>query len=87
MAKDNELAKLLRMMSPSSKVWFDSSTNSTQSLAVMSMVRYILGHGSQRLSKVGKALKPNFAGWTPQKEKFFLCYTIMLKNYVLCNVL
>ncbi|KAL7976200.1 hypothetical protein Chor_008297 [Crotalus horridus] len=38
----DDLAKLLWLKSPSSEVWFDRRTNYTRSLAVMSMVGYIL---------------------------------------------
>ncbi|KAG7259350.1 hypothetical protein CRUP_032800, partial [Coryphaenoides rupestris] len=41
----DDLAKLLWLKSPSSEVWFDRRTNYTRSLAVMSMVGYILGLG------------------------------------------
>uniref|UniRef100_A0A8D9ABA5 Serine/threonine-protein kinase TOR n=1 Tax=Cacopsylla melanoneura TaxID=428564 RepID=A0A8D9ABA5_9HEMI len=39
----DDLARLLWLKSPSSEVWFDRRTNYTRSLAVMSMVGYILG--------------------------------------------
>lgn len=43
----DDLAKLLWLKSPSSEVWFDRRTNYTRSLAVMSMVGYILGLGDR----------------------------------------
>ncbi|XP_040292611.1 serine/threonine-protein kinase mTOR-like [Bufo bufo] len=46
----DDLAKLLWMKSPSSEVWFDRRTNYTRSLAVMSMVGYILGLGDRHPS-------------------------------------
>ena len=43
----DDLAKVLWLKSPSSEVWFDRRTNYTRSLAVMSMVGYILGLGDR----------------------------------------
>ena len=43
----DDLAKVLWLKSPSSEVWFDRRTNFTRSLAVMSMVGYILGLGDR----------------------------------------
>merc|ERR1712032_506722 len=43
----DDLAKLLLLKSPSSEVWFDRRTNFTRSLAVMSMVGYVLGLGDR----------------------------------------
>lgn len=43
----DDLARLLWLKSPSSEVWFDRRTNYTRSLAVMSMVGYILGLGDR----------------------------------------
>lgn len=43
----DDLAKLLWLKSPSSEVWFDRRTNYTRSLAVMSMVGYVLGLGDR----------------------------------------
>ena len=43
----DDLAKLLWLKSPSSEVWFDKRTNYTRSLAVMSMVGYVLGLGDR----------------------------------------
>ena len=48
----NDLAKLLLLKSPSSEVWFDRRTNFTRSLAVMSMVGYILGLGDRHPSNL-----------------------------------
>ena len=45
----DDLAKVLWLKSPSSEVWFDRRTNFTRSLAVMSMVGYILGLGDRYL--------------------------------------
>lgn len=50
--KGNDLAKLLWLKSPSSEVWFDRRTNYTRSLAVMSMVGYILGLGDRHPSNL-----------------------------------
>lgn len=43
----DDLAKILWVKSPSSEVWFDRRTNYTRSLAVMSMVGYVLGLGDR----------------------------------------
>jgi FKBP12-rapamycin complex-associated protein len=43
----DDLSRLLWLKSPSSEVWFDRRTNYTRSLAVMSMVGYILGLGDR----------------------------------------
>uniref|UniRef100_A0A8C8SCR5 Serine/threonine-protein kinase TOR n=1 Tax=Pelusios castaneus TaxID=367368 RepID=A0A8C8SCR5_9SAUR len=48
----DDLAKLLWLKSPSSEVWFDRRTNYTRSLAVMSMVGYILGLGDRHPSNL-----------------------------------
>lgn len=50
--KGNDLAKLLWLKSPSSELWFDRRTNYTRSLAVMSMVGYILGLGDRHPSNL-----------------------------------
>ncbi|CAD7080067.1 unnamed protein product [Hermetia illucens] len=50
--KGDDLAKLLWLKSPSSEVWFDRRTNYTRSLAVMSMVGYILGLGDRHPSNL-----------------------------------
>ncbi|XP_038222262.1 serine/threonine-protein kinase mTOR [Zerene cesonia] len=62
----DDLAKLLWLKSPSSEVWFERRTNYTRSLAVMSMVGYILGLGDRHPSnimldrKTGKFLHIDF---------------------------
>ena len=43
----DDLAKILLLKAPSSEVWFDRRTNFTRSLAVMSMVGYVLGLGDR----------------------------------------
>uniref|UniRef100_UPI00358E8336 serine/threonine-protein kinase mTOR-like n=1 Tax=Myxine glutinosa TaxID=7769 RepID=UPI00358E8336 len=48
----DDLARLLWLKSPSSEVWFDRRTNYTRSLAVMSMVGYILGLGDRHTSNL-----------------------------------
>lgn len=48
----DDLTKLLWLKSPSSEVWFDRRTNYTRSLAVMSMVGYILGLGDRHPSNL-----------------------------------
>ncbi|XP_071054665.1 serine/threonine-protein kinase mTOR-like [Onthophagus taurus] len=48
----DDLARLLWLKSPSSEVWFDRRTNCTRSLAVMSMVGYILGLGDRHPSNL-----------------------------------
>lgn len=50
--KGDDLAKLLWLKSPSAEVWFDRRTNYTRSLAVMSMVGYILGLGDRHPSNL-----------------------------------
>ncbi|CAG0917860.1 unnamed protein product [Notodromas monacha] len=62
----DDLAKLLWLKSPSSEIWFDRRTNYTRSLAVMSMVGYILGLGDRHPSNLmlsrtsGKVLHIDF---------------------------
>lgn len=51
-SQGDDLAKLLWLKSPSSEVWFDRRTNYTRSLAVMSMVGYILGLGDRHPSNL-----------------------------------
>lgn len=48
----DDLAKILWLKSPNSEVWFDRRTNYTRSLAVMSMVGYILGLGDRHPSNL-----------------------------------
>ncbi|XP_037955980.1 serine/threonine-protein kinase Tor [Teleopsis dalmanni] len=48
----DDLAKLLWLKSPSSEVWFERRTNYTRSLAVMSIVGYILGLGDRHPSNL-----------------------------------
>ncbi|KAL1494336.1 hypothetical protein ABEB36_009951 [Hypothenemus hampei] len=48
----DDLARLLWLKSPSSEVWFERRTNYTRSLAVMSMVGYILGLGDRHPSNL-----------------------------------
>ncbi|XP_013416422.1 serine/threonine-protein kinase mTOR-like [Lingula anatina] len=48
----DDLAKILWFKSPSSEVWFDRRTNYTRSLAVMSMVGYVLGLGDRHPSNL-----------------------------------
>lgn len=48
----DDLSKLLWLKSPSSEVWFERRTNYTRSLAVMSMVGYILGLGDRHPSNL-----------------------------------
>ena len=43
----DDLAKVIWFKSPTSEVWFDRRTNFTRSLAVMSMVGYVLGLGDR----------------------------------------
>lgn len=50
--RGDDLAKLLWLKSPSSEVWFERRTNYTRSLAVMSMVGYILGLGDRHPSNL-----------------------------------
>ncbi|GFN76929.1 mechanistic target of rapamycin (serine/threonine kinase) [Plakobranchus ocellatus] len=48
----DDLARILWYKSPSSEVWFDRRTNYTRSLAVMSMVGYVLGLGDRHPSNL-----------------------------------
>ncbi|KOX79033.1 Serine/threonine-protein kinase mTOR [Melipona quadrifasciata] len=48
----DDLSRLLWLKSPSSEVWFDRRTNYTRSLAVMSIVGYILGLGDRHPSNL-----------------------------------
>ena len=48
----DDLARLLWLNSPSSEVWFERRTNYTRSLAVMSMVGYVLGLGDRHPSNL-----------------------------------
>lgn len=48
----DDLARLLWLKSPSSELWFERRTNYTRSLAVMSMVGYILGLGDRHPSNL-----------------------------------
>ncbi|GAB6019044.1 hypothetical protein CHUAL_000671 [Chamberlinius hualienensis] len=48
----DDLARLLWLKSPSSEIWFDRRTSYTNSLAVMSMVGYILGLGDRHPSNL-----------------------------------
>lgn len=89
----DDLSKLLWLKSPSSEVWFDRRTNYTRSLAVMSMVGYILGLGDRHPSNLmldrlsGKILHIDFGdcfevAMTREKfpEKIPFRLTRMLKN-------
>ncbi|XP_053376740.1 serine/threonine-protein kinase mTOR-like [Mercenaria mercenaria] len=48
----DDLAKILWYKSPNSEIWFDRRTNYTRSLAVMSMVGYVLGLGDRHPSNL-----------------------------------
>jgi FKBP12-rapamycin complex-associated protein len=48
----SDLDKVLWLKSPNSEVWLDRRTNYTRSLAVMSMVGYILGLGDRHPSNL-----------------------------------
>ncbi|XP_066917109.1 serine/threonine-protein kinase mTOR-like, partial [Clytia hemisphaerica] len=48
----DDLAKVLWLKSPSSEVWYDRRLNYTRSLAVMSMVGYVLGLGDRHPSNL-----------------------------------
>lgn len=48
----DDLSRLLWLNSPSSEVWFERRTNFTRSLAVMSMVGYVLGLGDRHPSNL-----------------------------------
>ncbi|XP_030025999.2 serine/threonine-protein kinase mTOR [Manduca sexta] len=75
----NDLARLLWLKSPTAEVWFERRTNYTRSLAVMSMVGYILGLGDRHPSNImlhrvtGKVLHIDFGDCfevTQTREKF-----------------
>ncbi|XP_057312523.1 serine/threonine-protein kinase mTOR-like [Hydractinia symbiolongicarpus] len=48
----DDLAKVLWLKSPSSEVWFDRRLNYTRSIAVMSIVGYVLGLGDRHPSNL-----------------------------------
>jgi len=50
--KGDDLAKLQLLKAPSSEKWFERRTNFTRSLAVMSMVGYVLGLGDRHPSNL-----------------------------------
>ena len=52
MTQGDDLAKILLLKAPSSEVWFERRTNFTRSLAVMSMVGYVLGLGDRHPSNL-----------------------------------
>ncbi|KAJ8712457.1 hypothetical protein PYW07_005299 [Mythimna separata] len=75
----NDLSRLLWLKSPSAEAWFERRTNYTRSLAVMSMVGYILGLGDRHPSNImlhrvtGKVLHIDFGDCfevTQSREKF-----------------
>ncbi|XP_050677035.1 serine/threonine-protein kinase Tor-like [Leptidea sinapis] len=75
----NDLARLLWLKSPSAESWFERRTNYTRSLAVMSMVGYILGLGDRHPSNImlhkvtGKVLHIDFGDCfevTQTRERF-----------------
>ncbi|KAL0821941.1 hypothetical protein ABMA28_005332 [Loxostege sticticalis] len=75
----NDLARLLWLKSPSAEAWFERRTNYTRSLAVMSMVGYILGLGDRHPSNImlhrvtGKVLHIDFGDCfevTQTREKY-----------------
>lgn len=76
----DDLARLLWLKSPSSEVWFERRTNYTRSLAVMSMVGYILGLGDRHPSNLmldrlsGKILHIDFG------DCFEVCYFFAIYN-------
>ena len=64
-----DVYKVLWLKSASSEVWLDRRTNYTRSLAVMSMVGYVLGLGDRHPSNLmldrgsGKILHIDFGDW------------------------
>ncbi|XP_045451535.1 serine/threonine-protein kinase Tor-like [Melitaea cinxia] len=75
----NDLSRLLWLKSPSAEAWFERRTNYTRSLAVMSMVGYILGLGDRHPSNImlhrvtGKVLHIDFGDCfevTQTRERF-----------------
>ncbi|XP_072945161.1 serine/threonine-protein kinase mTor-like [Epargyreus clarus] len=75
----NDLSRLLWLKSPSAEAWFERRTNYTRSLAVMSMVGYILGLGDRHPSNImlhrvtGKVLHIDFGDCfevTQKRERF-----------------
>ena len=50
--KGEDLQRVLWLKSPNSEVWLERRTNYTRSLAVMSMVGYILGLGDRHPSNI-----------------------------------
>jgi FKBP12-rapamycin complex-associated protein len=67
-----DLAKVLWLKSASSEVWLERRTNYTRSLAVMSIVGYVLGLGDRHPSNLlldrvsGKVLHIDFGGECPR---------------------
>jgi serine/threonine-protein kinase mTOR len=47
-----DLKRILWLKSPNSEIWLERRTNYTRSLAVMSIVGYILGLGDRHLSNI-----------------------------------
>ncbi|CAH2267767.1 jg15184 [Pararge aegeria aegeria] len=75
----NDLSRLLWLKSPSAEAWFERRTNYIRSLAVMSMVGYILGLGDRHPSNImlhrvtGKVLHIDFGDCfevTQTRERF-----------------
>ncbi|WOK94449.1 serine/threonine-protein kinase TOR [Canna indica] len=78
-SEGNDLAKVLWLKSRTSEVWLDRRTNYTRSLAVMSMVGYLLGLGDRHPSNLmlhrysGKILHIDFGDCfeaSMNREKF-----------------
>ena len=90
----DDLAKLLLLKSPSSEVWFDRRTNFTRSLAVMSMVGYVLGLGDRHPSNLlldrnsGKILHIDFGDCfevAMTREKFPEKIPFRLTRFQFCH--
>lgn len=47
-----DIKRILWLKSPNSEIWLERRTNYTRSLAVMSIVGYILGLGDRHLSNI-----------------------------------
>jgi FKBP12-rapamycin complex-associated protein len=74
----NDLAKVMWLKSRNSEVWLERRTNYTRSLAVMSMVGYILGLGDRHPSNLmlsrhtGRILHIDFGDWCVRVRTSFV---------------
>lgn len=76
----DDLARLLWLKSPSSEVWFERRTNYTRSLAVMSMVGYILGLGKYGVETEQNTLTSGSASLFTHKS----CFKTIKPHFLSC---